>query len=77
MRDTDRSETQTDRSERKCQTVNVRQTGLTLCFILAQLAKLSLQRLWMVTLQAERQVERKTGMKAAVSDVFRAATYLC
>lgn len=28
---------------------------LTLCFILLQLASASLQRLWMVTLQAERQ----------------------
>lgn len=36
-----------------------RQTGLTLCFILAQLARLSLQRLWMVTLQAEGQTDRE------------------
>lgn len=30
-------------------------TGLTFCFILAQLARLSLQRLCMVTLQADTQ----------------------
>lgn len=32
-------------------------TGLTLCFILAQLARLSLQRLCMVTLQADMQTD--------------------
>lgn len=32
-------------------------TGLTLCFILAQLARLSLQRLCMVTLQADTQTD--------------------
>lgn len=55
-RKSDRKCRQTDRkSHRKCTRTASQRGCLTFCFILAQLARLSLQRLCMVTLQAEEQ----------------------